>query len=35
MEVRLDGNIVPAAGTVTMDADHTLAATAVQAPRSR
>jgi hypothetical protein len=30
LEVKLDGVVVPAAGTVTMDADHTLTATAVQ-----
>jgi hypothetical protein len=30
LEVKLDGVAVPAAGTVTMDADHTLTVTAVQ-----
>lgn len=30
LEVKLDGALVPAAGTVTMDADHTLTATAIQ-----
>ncbi|TFG77838.1 MAG: PEGA domain-containing protein [Chrysiogenales bacterium] len=30
LEVKLDGTVVPASGTVTMDADHSLTATAVQ-----